>query len=420
MRTTFLLTCLLFTGLFAEAQSVKPLSIDSCYALARKNYPLAKQKDLVEKSRDYSVENAAKGFLPQLNFGGQATYQSAVTELPIHIPGVSIPELSKDQYKVYGEVDQPLTDAITIKQQKDLLKASAAIEDQSLEVELYKLKDRINQLFFGALLIDEQLAQNELLKKDIESGISKTSAAVANGTSYKSNLSVLKAELLKNNQHAIELKASRKAYLEMLGLFIKRPLTEGTSLEKPAIKALSDNINRPELSLFESQKKSIDIQDKLLTSKNIPHLGLFFQEGYARPGLNFLTNKFDWYYIGGIRFSWSASGLYTLKKERKILNINRSLIDLQKDVFLFNTSLAVKQQTEEMKKLEDLIAVDSDIIALRTEVKDAANAQLENGVTTANDFLREVNAEDQARQNLLLHQIQLLIAQYNYQNTTGN
>jgi len=157
-----------------------------------------------------------------------------------------------------------------------------------------------------------------------------------------------------------------------------------------------------------------------LTSKNIPHLSLFFQEGYARPGLNFLSNSFDSYYIGGVRFSWSITGFYTLKKERRILDVNRGLIDVQKDLFLFNTSLAVKQQSDEMKKLEDLIAVDSDIIALRTEVKTAANAQLENGVITANDFLREVNAEDQARQNLLLHQTQLLIAQYNYQTTTGN
>lgn len=388
--------------------------------MAKQNYPLSKQKELIEKSRDYSVENASKGFLPQLNFAGQATYQSAVTELPIHIPGVSIPELNRDQYKIYGEIDQPVTDAITIRQQKDLLKASAVIEDQSLEVELYKLKDRINQLYFGALLIDEQLAQNELLKKDIENGIAKTTAAVANGISYKSNLSILKAELLKNNQHSIELKASRKAYIEMLGLFINQPLGEETQLEKPQPKILSENINRPELTLFDYQKKSIDIQNKLLTSKNIPHIGLFFQEGYARPGLNFLTNSFDFYYIGGVRFSWSVSGFYTLKKERRILDINRSLIDVQKDVFMFNTGLAVKQQSDEMKKLEDLISVDTDIISLRTEVKNAANAQLENGVITANDYLREVNAEDQARQNLLLHQVQLLIAQYSYQNATGN
>lgn len=420
MKTTFFTGCLLFASLLACAQAGKPLKIDDCYVMAKQNYPLSKQKELIEKSRDYSVENASKGFLPQLNFAGQATYQSAVTELPIHIPGVSIPELNRDQYKIYGEIDQPVTDAITIRQQKDLLKASAVIEDQSLEVELYKLKDRINQLYFGALLIDEQLAQNELLKKDIENGIAKTTAAVANGISYKSNLSILKAELLKNNQHSIELKASRKAYIEMLGLFINQPLGEETQLEKPQPKILSENINRPELTLFDYQKKSIDIQNKLLTSKNIPHIGLFFQEGYARPGLNFLTNSFDFYYIGGVRFSWSVSGFYTLKKERRILDINRSLIDVQKDVFMFNTGLAVKQQSDEMKKLEDLISVDTDIISLRTEVKNAANAQLENGVITANDYLREVNAEDQARQNLLLHQVQLLIAQYSYQNATGN
>jgi hypothetical protein len=72
-----------------------------------------------------------------------------------------------------------------------------------------------------------------------------------------------------------------------------------------------------------------------------------------------------------------------------------------------------------LDKLNLLIAKDAEIIDLRVKVKEAAKAQLENGVITANDYLREVNAEDQGRQSLITHQVQLLQAQINYQTISG-
>lgn len=402
------------------AQPPKQLTIAECYALAKQQYPLAKQKDLIESSKEYSIANACKGYFPQLNINGQATYQSEVTEIPISIPGMSFPTTSKDQYKIAAEIYQPLTDMVVIQQQVKLTEINAIIEQQKLEVELYKLKDRINQLFFGTLLINEQQAQIKLLKKDIENAIAKMNAAITNGIALKSSADILKAELLKINQRAIELEAAHKVYLEMLGLFINQSINEGTILEKPKEQITLTSINRPELVLFDHQDKVFDVQDKLLTVKNLPRAGIFFQEGYGRPTLNMLDNDFGFYYIGGIRFNWSLSGFYILKKEREILNINRNLLNIQKETFLFNTNILLKQQNSEITKLQELIDIDNDIIALRTSIKNSANSQLENGVITANDYVREVNAEDQAKQNLLLHKIQLLMAQYNYQSTAGN
>ena len=100
------------------AQSNRTLTIEECYRLARQNYPLVKQRQLISKSKEYSVKNIANGFLPQINFAGQASYQSAVTKIPIKIPGMDVPEISKDQYKVYGEVSQWLYDGGLIKEQK--------------------------------------------------------------------------------------------------------------------------------------------------------------------------------------------------------------------------------------------------------------------------------------------------------------
>jgi len=417
------LVLLLMAGPFTPAaKGQSTLSITECYNLARKNYPLIKQRDLVTKTREYSVSNAAKGYLPAFSVNGQATYQSAVTTFPFTIPikGFTLPQYSKDQYKIFGELDQVIYDGGLIHNQKQTAEANEIIQQQSLEVELYALYDRVNQLFFGILLVDEQLKQNDLLKADVQNGIDKAKALVANGTAYRSSVDELSAQLLQTEQARMELVATKKAYLDMLALFVNRPLDENTVLEKPAEPGLSQTVSRPELLSYEYQKKTFDLQDKLLSTQLRPHVGFFAQGGYGRPGLNPLSNDFQWYYIGGLKLSWNLGSLYTLKNQRRLLDINRENLDIQKETFLFNTTITQKQQNADIDKYAQLLKTDDAIIALRASVKNAASAQLENGVLSAHDYLTQVNAEDQARQNLILHEVQLLQEQYSYQNTIGN
>ncbi|SRR5579871_80543 len=414
--------CLLFMPSLLFAQQSTQLNIDQVYQLARKNYPLIKQRDLIKKSRDYAVSNAAKGYLPSFSINGQATYQSDVTNFPFKIPitGFTLPSYSKDQYKVYAEADQVIYDGGAIKNQKQTAEVNEIIQEQNLEVELYALYDRVNQLFFGSLLIDEQLKQNDLLKKDIQNGLDKVKAQVANGVAYRSSADELSAQLLQADQSRVELLAMRKAYMDMLGLFINLSLDEKTALEKPSSPNITDSVSRHELTLYDYQKRNYDLQDRLLDVQLRPKFSLFIQGGYGRPGLNFLNNNFQWYYIGGLRLNWNLGSLYTLKNQRQILDINRKTLDIQKETFLFNTHIAQKQQNAEIAKYAALMKKDDEIISLRESVKNAANAQLENGVLSAHDYITQVNAEDQARQNLILHETQLLQSQYNYQNTIGN
>lgn len=402
-----------------NSASAQTLTLEQCYTLARANYPVVKQLALIEKMRDYTVSNAAKGTLPQLSVGGQATYQSAVTGLPIEIPNMKIPTVSKDQYKVFGEVSQSLTDGPIVSQQKELARANAAAQSQQVEVELYKLRERVNQLFFGRLLLDAQIGQTELLKNDIRVGLNKTQAAIANGTALKSNADILNAELLKADQRNIELLASRQGFGDMLALLIDQPVEESTVLETPPVPDLSPEISRPELSLFEVQQRSFDVQNRLLATRINPRLSVFAQGGYGRPALNMLSNTFDFYALGGIRLNWNLGAFYTLKNDRELLTINRNIVDIQRETFLLNTHISMKQQSRELGKYQALIDTDARIIALREQIKATANTQLEFGTLTVNDYLTYLNAEDQARHNLLLHRIQLLMAQYGYAVTVG-
>ncbi|NBA87452.1 TolC family protein [Emticicia sp. CRIBPO] len=423
MKTRFkyaTLCCLLLAGFMVRAQN---LTLEACYELARQHYPMTKQRELISKSKEFSVLNASKGYLPQISINGQATYQSEVTRVPISVPGVNIPTPGKDQYKIYGDINQTIFDGGIIKQQKEALNANAEIEEQKLETELYKLRERINQLYFGILMLDEQLVQVTLLKKDIDSGIKKTQAGIDNGVMLKSSLDNLKAELLRADQRTIELTATKNAYLDVLGLFINQTLGAGTMLSKPA--AITNDfrnlstINRPELLVYESQNKSLDIQNKMLDARKAPKVSLFLQTGFGRPALNMLSNSFEPYYLGGIRLNWALSAFYTQKNDKELINLNRMGIALQKETFLFNNNFTARQQNSEVTKFRDLLTSDQEIVDLRNKIKNTSMAQLENGVINTTDYLREVNAEDQARQNKILHEIQLLMAQYNLKTTIG-
>lgn len=397
------------------------LTLEQCYDLAQKNYPLIVQKELITQSKDFTIANAHAGNMPQVSIYGQATYQSAVTKVPIDNPAFPISPLSKDQYKIYVEATQNIYDGGAIKRTSALHETNAIIEDQKVEVELYKIKDRINQIFFGVLLLDQQMAQVELLRKDIQTSIAKVNASIANGTAFRMNADILQAEMLKTDQRTIEIRFSRKAFLDMLSLFIKQELPEATILVEPMNIdfSFSGDIKRPELNLFNFQRQLVRSQFELTSTRNMPRAGLFVQGGYGKPALNMLKNEFEPYYIGGLRMSWNLSGLYNRKREKQLMEVNTKLVDTQQELFLFNTKLSQRQTSAEVTKLQELIKIDEELIALRSKIKETAKAQLDNGVISANDYLRELNAEDQVNQNLLLHKTQWMMAVYGYNSISG-
>lgn len=397
------------------------LKLDECYILAENNYPLVKQYELIEQSKGYSLSNISKGNLPQVAILGQASYQSDVTKIPFSMPNTEIPTISKDQYRVQGELVQPVTDIFTtIKHRKEIVKSEADTEIGRTDVEMRKIKERINQLYFGVLLIDAQITQVEIMKKDIQAALDKTNVAISNGVALKSNGDLLMAELLKAEQRVIEMNAHRKGFTEMLSLFINKDVNKDTYFEKPLETGIISGINRPELRVLESQKRTLHTKGKLLDTGIMPRLNLFAQGGYGKPALNMLSNDFDFYYVGGIRLTWNISNFYTHKKEKRIISNHINSIDTQMDTFIFNLKLDVARQNSEIEKLYQIIEKDHEIIKLRENIRVSAQNQLEYGTVTTNDYLTYINAEDQAKQNLIYHEIKRLAANYDLKTTVGN
>ena len=408
---------LFFIGLINAQETI---TLEQCYQWSRKNYPLIKKQELIKKAEQYTTENALKGWLPQVNITAQATYQNDVTQFPLKLPNVNVEPLSKDQYKVFADVSQTIYDGGNIRNQKNLAKIQSEVQTIQTEVELDKLKERINQLYFGILQTNKQWTQLQFTKLDIKEGIKKAETQLKNGVIFRSNLDVLKAELVKIEQKEIELQAIKQNFVQMLSYFIKKNIDENTQLETPEKILLTKNNNRSELKLLDAQKQLLETQRKIINTKNTPKLGAFFQGGYGKPGFNMLKNEFDIFYIGGIRLNIPISGFYTQKNDLALLENQSQDIEIQRENFLFNQNFIEIQQRNDLEKIQNLIDKDYELIELRKNIKTASLAQLENGVINTNDYLREVTAEEQAILTKITHEIQYLLTQYNLKAQLNN
>lgn len=392
-------------------------NIDQCYKAARENYPLVTRYNLIEKSKEYNLKNAGHAYLPQGGISAKATIQTDVLSIPL--PGM--PQLPKDQYVVALEIDQAIWDGGAVRAQKRNIEAAAQVETRQTDVDLYALKDRVNNLFFGILTLDEQLRLNDLLGSELQRNLATISSYVVGGIATSADLDAVRVEILDNRQKRAAIKASREAYSSMLAALVGFPIEE---LEKPTINTDSqrDTLenHRPELSLFQAQVASIDTKNYAITAQNTPRISAFVQGAYGDPGLNMFNLGFTPYAIGGINLSWKFGNLYNLKNERAKVEIEKKDVQVMQETFLFNTNLDVEQNKADVRRLRAQMADDEQIIQLRGNIKRASQAKVAQGTLSVSDMLSDVTAENAAKQTKALHEIELLMTLYNIKYKTNN
>lgn len=416
---------LLFLPIASIAQTV---TLDECQKLAQENYPLIRQYDLIRQTTDYNVSNIAKGWLPQISAMAQATYQSDVMALPdplknvLSQQGFDMKGLRKDQYRVGVDLNQTLYDGGLISGQKSVARLEGEVQTAQTATDLYAVRQRINELYFGILLLDEKIQLNNELLTLLQSNLNKLSAMFAHGVAMQSDVNMLKAEKLKAEQQATELASTRKSLTDMLTVFIGKRIT---SLEQPQdITVTTQGNNRPELHLFNSQIELANAQESLLNSRLLPKLSVFAQGFYGYPGYNqfeAMMNR-DWKLSGmaGVRLSWNIGALYTRKNDKAQLSARRNLIETMRETFLFNNHLTEIQQTDGITKYRKMMAADNEIVQLRQDVKKSAESKLDHGIIDTDNLLQEITRENQSRIDLSTHTIMMLKESYDLKYTTNN
>lgn len=397
------------------------ITIEECYSKAKDNYPLIRKLGLVEKTKEYNIDNLNKGYLPQLMFSSKATYQSDVTKIPIDLEamgfkGVEIPHLSQDQYGISLDLNQTIWDGGAIKSSKEAVKSSSEVEKRNIEVSFYAVNERINQIYFGILLADARIEQNRLLKKILTDNYAQVESYVKNGIANQSDLDAIRVDMIKAEQDEIDFVTARKTYITILARLTGMEIDRETKLVKPLPErpTQSDALGRPEMSLFDAQVMKYRSDYNRINSGLYPRLSLFATGGYGKPGLDMFENKFAPYYIAGIKLNWNIGNFYSLKGQRKLIRNNIDMVENQRELFLFNTDIDKAQKELAIDKYMNQIKYDDEIIRLKTSIRKASEAKIANGTISGTDLMRDINSEHSAVQTKILHEIQLLLAIYDF------
>ena len=421
-RIALLCGCLL-AGLSAGAQ----VTLDECRRLARKHYPEIRQYDLVRRTEEYTLSNARRAWLPQLSFAVQATWQTEVPSFPNALAGmlaqqgIDMPGMNKDQYKAALELNQTLWDGGKSEADKRIARAEAAEQARSADVDLYALQGRVDNLFFGILLLDERIAQTRLTLDLLRSNLEKVRALQRNGVAMQSDADAVEAELLTVNQQLTQVTASRDSYRRMLEIFTGRPL-DGEQLERPdASEPRSMESSRPELALFDATADKLTAQERLVKAATRPCFGLFAQGYYGYPGMDYfqsmMSPDWSWNAMAGVKMSWNFGAYYTRKNSLAKLRTAKEQVEVQREIFLFNTRLQTAEESGDIARLRKALADDDRIVALRRSVREAAESKLRNGVIDTDDLLRKITDEAAAATARSAREIELLKTIYELKHT---
>ena len=402
-------------------------TLEECQQSAERNYPLIRQYGLIEKTTALTVANIQKGWLPQVSATAQATLQSDVTAFPDELQqiyrqmGINMEGLKKDQYRVGIDVQQTVYDGGAISSQMEIARMQGEVLAAQNDVNLYAVRQRVNEMYFGLLLIDEQIKLNQDLQTLFQSNEDKLAKWVKGGTAAESDYKSMKAERLNVAQQITSLQSQRTALARMLSTFCGIEINEVT---KPADVGLDGIGVRPELKAIDTQLRLADAQEKALDAAILPKLGVFAQGFYGYPGYNMFEDmmRHRWSLNGmvGARLTWNIGALYTRKNDKAKIQLQRETLETSRDLFLFNNNLEKIQQNEAIAKYRKLMADDEEIISLRTSVRKAAESKLAHGIIDVNDMVKAINSENSALVQRSMHEIELLREIYNLRYTTNN
>ncbi|MFV0570802.1 MAG: TolC family protein [Xanthomarina gelatinilytica] len=417
MKTTC--SILVFFLISTIGWSQQQITLERCYDLVTENYPLVKQKALLENKNDLEIDAIETAKLPQLHLDAQASYLSDATQVPIPNSGIEPP--NNDQYRATLSVNQLIYHGGSIEASSKAKQAQLKAQQKELEVTLYQLKQQVNQLYFSILLNNESFDLLKAKQTLLESKLQEVKSGIKHGSMLPSSDKIIEAELLKIQQQFSEINNNKTVLVETLAALIGKPLDVTTEFQKPEIAiSLTPTVQRPEMALFQLKKEEIESQEQLLHKENIPKVLGFATGGIGNPGLNMLDNSFEPFYTVGIKLNWNVFDWNSNKKKRESLLINKDIVDNETEIFQLNNNIQLNQHQKEIDKIAEQIVLDTEIITLRKDVLLATESQLRHGVITASTYITELTNLYEAENMLITHNIQLELAKANYNITQGH
>ncbi len=399
------------------------LTLFECQQLARDHAPRLGDLEVIQEMGDTKIDQASSHWYPTLDLSGKLSYQSDVVTVELTDPDIPVdfPQVPHDQYGLNLDIIQNIYDGGISRGKKSYEEAIMAADLQQVEVDLYRLKGKVNQYYFAVLVMQENRRNLDIHLQNLQARYERVQTAVTHGTVLETELHVIEVEKLKVKQSILELDSRKKSYMGVLRVLCGEEIKEDAILEKPEFGGVEESgMNRPELKLFDLKDKSMEAGKELVAKKRMPVLYAYGQTGYGKPGYNMMSENWDYYYMLGAGLKWKIWDWNTTSREKQLIGYQQQMLQTQRASFDREIESLLVQEEASMEQYRLSMEMDQQVLVLQKKISERAAVSLDNGTITATDYVTELNKESLARITLATHQVMLMQSTANYLTIRGN
>lgn len=427
MKAIGALFCIALIGTTSSAQTTTDsLRLSTLRAATTANDPRAAQIELLASQSQLRLKNIANDLKPSLSIDGLAQYQSDVPSIGANLPGISLPTPPKDTYDARLNAQQRIYDP-ALNARRSVERAQLAESQARVRTALYSLNESVNNAFFIALRSQEAIIELGTAITDLEAQLDVAEKRVRAGTALPSESNALRAEILRRRQTVAEQKAARKAALAVLSDLTGKPIDSLASLASPdatnEVNRARANVaslrSRPEYEQFARSREVLDQTANASRAQELPRVSAFARAGYGRPGLKFLSDKFDSYWLGGIQFQWTPWTWGASSRERQIAALQKRILDTEAKAFTDQLQRSIEQDLATIDRLDASLADDERIIALRENILTETRSRYRESVITSAEYIDRQTDVLSARLARAIHRVELSQAQTHLLTTLG-
>lgn len=408
----------LLLGCFSASTAQSVLTLDSCVNQAYRNFEFTKQVEYTNQVTEANIAGVKKNYLPSLDLNAMATYQNEQISIPLAfpIPGFEAPVAPLNINTALFTLRQWIYDGSMTHNQRLIQEASGNVQLQEIGVQKLDVKNNVMQLYFAILLQEKQL---EILKDKatvLAGRLKEVDAAVESHVLLESDRSMLKAEIVQLKQRITEVEFGKKASIRGLSQLLGVDIAEETQFTEPTaeITTSTDLSMRPDVQLLNYQMNVLEAQKGMIKSNYLPKIGVFADGGFGLPGYNIFNDAIAPMAKVGVSLQWHIFDWNKGSTQRQTLDLSQKIISLKQDRLKMQVGVQREVEQSQIEKARQLMLNDRELLDLYTSISAAYAAQLENGTITSADYIQQLNKEQEARTNLELHKLQLIIATLNY------
>lgn len=406
------------------------VSLDDCQKWARENYPEVKRFGIIDATQACNLSNASKNWLPMVSLniqGGWVNntinaedvlsnanmddgYSEMVTSM---LDALKVKPLPHWQYRGGVEVVQPIYDGGATALQKEVAIRQAEADRAKIEVSLHTLEDKVLDVYFAILLLEDRKEQVALRNELLDKNLQKLRNLEKEGLVKLNDVEAVEVEQLKLKQASDMVDENINIYRTTLSLLTGHNMIDQT-LERPAMPTADRPAfsNKAEMQLLDKESELLSLKERYEHVKIMPKLGFMGQVYYGYPGQNIfrdLVKHTPQVNIGlGLKLSWDISSLYKRKNNLAILRQEQETIENHRQLLLFRQRVSNTSLETRIKRMESIRQQDDRIVELRQKLRIAEEAKVDNDMVDATELLAKIDDEAEAKLQRSIHETEIM------------